>query len=26
VRRGLHARPGPHNRGYVFTCIHGHPQ
>ncbi len=22
VRRGLHARPGLHDRGYLFTCVH----
>ena len=25
VRRGLHARPRLHDRGYLFTCVHGSP-
>jgi len=24
VRRGLHARPRLHDRGYLFTCVHGY--
>jgi hypothetical protein len=23
VRRRLHARPRLHDRGYLFTCVHG---